>query len=131
MKNDITIPEVKNVYVAAFQTEDAEWKVCLINDTNVPLENVIVNSRGYGDLQNKSGIQTSSIKRIFKVVPAKQAIVIEQIMPNVFHLFNEYWVTYFEENQMKDRQFIFGPGTIDAKFEESLPIIGAKGILIR
>jgi hypothetical protein len=52
-------------------------------------------------------------------------------MPEVFHLFNEYWVTFFEENTLKDRKFIFGPHTIEAAFQEDLPVVKDKGIIVR
>ena len=137
MKKDFALPEVREVYIAAVRRphpEDAtatEWWVYLINNLPHPIEHLIINSRGYSDLDQKNGQQTSTLRRRLPVVPAKSAVAIEPIMPEVFHLFNEYWVSFFEENAMKDRQYIFGPHSIDARFAEALPVLLDKGVLIR
>jgi hypothetical protein len=135
MKKDILIPEVKNVFVAAVlitdDTGDQQWWIHLINDNTSPLENIMIQSRGYSNLDTKSGVKTATLRKVIKVLPAKSAAKLEPIMPEVFHLFNEYWVTFFEENALKDRKFIFGPHTIEAAFQEDLPVLKDKGILVR
>ena len=135
MKKDILIPEVKNVYVAAVlmtdDTGDQQWWIHLINDSSSPLENVMIQSRGYSNLDTKSGVKTATLRKVIKVLPAKSAAKLEPIMPEVFHLFNEYWVTFFEENTLKDRKFIIGPYTIEAAIKEDLPVLRDKGILVR
>ena len=97
MKKDIIIPEVKNVYVAAIQREDEQgnknWWVHIINDTEGPLEHLMIQSRGYSDLETKGGKQTATLRKSIKVLPAKSAAKLEPIMPEVFDLFNEYWIT--------------------------------------
>ena len=135
MKKDILIPEVKNVFVAAVlmtnDTGEQQWWIHLINDSARPLENVMIQSRGYSNLDTKSGVKTATLRKVIKVLPAKSAAKLEPIMPEVFHLFNEYWVTFFEENTLKDRKFIFGPHTIEASIKEDLPVLQDKGILVR
>jgi len=135
MKKDILIPEVKNVFVAAVlitdDTGDQQWWIHLINDNTSPLENIMIQSRGYSNLDTKSGVKTATLRKVIKVLPAKSAAKLEPIIPEVFHLFNEYWVTFFEENTLKDRKFIFGPHTIEAVFKEDLPVLKDKGILVR
>ena len=135
MKKDILIPEVKNVYVAAVlmtnDTGDQQWWIHLINDSTSPLENVMIQSRGYSDLDTNSGQKTATLRKVIQVLPAKSAAKLEPIMPEVFHLFNEYWVTFFEEDTLKDRKFIFGPYTIEAAIKEDLPVLKDKGILVR
>lgn len=135
MKKDILIPEVKNVYLAAVlmtnDTGDQQWWIHLINDSTSPLENVMIQSRGYSDLDTKSGVKTATLRKVINLLPAKSAAKLEPIMPEVFHLFNEYWVTFFEDNTLKDRKFIFGPYTIEAAIKEDLPVLKDKGILVR
>jgi len=105
MRKDIEIPEVQHVYVAAVketnEDNESQWWVYLINDTNGPLENLIINSRGYADLDTKGGKKTVALRKQIKVLPAKSAAKLEPIMPEVFDLFNEYWVLFFEDGQMK------------------------------
>jgi len=135
MRKDIAIPEVKNVFVAAVQElneqNEVQWWIYLINDTNGPLENLIINSRGYADLDTKGGRQTSALRKNIKVIPAKSAARLEPIMENTFDLFNEYWVMFFENGTMKDRKFIFGPYVIDEGVSETLPVLNKKGVLVK
>lgn len=135
MKKDIQIPQVHNVFVAAVPEDNdeqpLEWWIVLINNTDGPLENVLVNSRGYSSLEHKSGRTTSQLRKSIQVLPAKSAVRLEPIMPEVFDLFNEYWVTFFENEQLKDRKFIFGPHTIEMSMCEDIPIVAKKGILIK
>lgn len=135
MRKDIEIPEVKNVYVAALEVTDEHgdttWWMHLINDTDGPLENILVQSKGYSDLETKGGKSTATLRKMVKVLPAKSAAKLEPMMPEIFDLFNEYWVSFFEGGQMKDRKYIFGPGTIDVAFSEPLPVLQKQGILVR
>jgi hypothetical protein len=116
MRKDIEIPEVKNVTVAIvrektlFDTYD--WKVYLINNNSVPLENALVSSVGYGE---KDGIQqkTSTLRHFLETVPAKSTALVEPIDEKVFHLNNEYWVSYYIGSQIYDKKFVFVPETIN------------------
>jgi hypothetical protein len=118
MKKDINIPEVKNVTIAIVH-EDGEWRVYLINNSDADLENTIVSSTGYGE---KDGVQqkTSTLRHFLETVPAKSWAVVEQINDDVFHLSNEYWVSYYIANQMYDKKFVFVPESIK---EENLTYI--------
>jgi len=123
MKKDINIPEVKNVTIAVVREktilETYEWKVYLINNNSVPLENTLVSSTGYGE---KDGEQqkTSTLRHFLETVPAKGSALIEPINENVFHLNNEYWVSYYINKQIFDKRFVFVP---DALLEENLTYI--------
>lgn len=123
MKKDIDIPEVKNVTIAVVREktilETYEWKVYLINNNDVPLENTLVSSTGYGE---KDGVQqkTSTLRHFLETVPAKSSALIEPINENVFHLNNEYWVSYYIGKQIFDKKFVFVP---DAIQEENLTYI--------
>jgi hypothetical protein len=123
MKKDISIPEVKNVTIAVTREKNIlnqdEWKVYLINNNSFPIENTLVASKGYGE---KSGEQqkTSTLRHFLETVPAKGSALIEPIDPNVFHLNNEYWVSYYVGMQIYDRRFLFVPDSI---CEENLTFI--------
>ena len=56
---------------------------------------------------------------------------LKNLRPEVFELFNEYWVMFFEDDIMKDRKYIFGPHTLDMRFSEDLPVLNTQGILVR
>jgi hypothetical protein len=115
MKKDIEIPEVKNVQLAVARKknigESDEWQVHIINNNNHPIENTIVASKGYGE---KDGEQqtTSTLRHFLETVEANATMLIEPIDPAVFHLNNEYWVSYYVGNKIHDKRFVFVPDTI-------------------
>lgn len=123
MIKDIKVPEVKNVTLAVARKksigEDDKWQVYLINNNNFPIENTLVASKGYGEKDGEK--QTTSILRHYlETVPAISAVLVEPIDPAVFHLNNEYWVSYYIGNQIFDKRFVFVP---DAIREENLIFI--------
>jgi hypothetical protein len=56
-------------------------------------------------------------------------VKIEPISPEVFHINNEYWVSYYIGNQIFDKKFIFVPESI--REENLIPIaqLGLEGVL--
>ena len=132
MIKDINIPEVKNVTLAIARTsaigESPEWKVFLINNNDFALENTLVASKGYGE-RNGEQQKTSTLRHYLETVPARSSAVVEPIDPAVFHLTNEYWVSYYIEREIFDKRFVFVP---DAITEENLTFIkelNMEGIL--
>lgn len=115
MIKDILIPEVKNVTLAVARTnsaeQESEWKVYLINNNEVALENTLVASKGYGEKDGEKQ-NTSILRHFLETVPARSFALIEPIDPAVFHLNNEYWVSYYIGTQIYDKRFVFVPDTI-------------------
>ncbi len=132
MKKDIEIPEVKNVTLAVVREKNIlqqnEWKVYLINNNNFPIETTLVVSKGYGE---KEGVQqkTSTLRHFLETVPANESVVIEPIESNVFHLNNEYWVSYYVDRQIHDKRFVFVPDTICEENLTFIKEIEKEGIL--
>jgi hypothetical protein len=122
MKKDIVIPEVKNVTLAIARNKsgaERDWRVYLINNNDFPIENTLVASKGYGE---KDGVkqETSILRHFLETVPARSAALIEPIDPAVFHLNNEYWVSYYVGRDIYDKKFVFVP---DAIREENISFI--------
>lgn len=113
MINDIEFPEVKNVTIAVIKDEEDEapWKVYLINRNQFPIENTLVSSKGYGTKEGEKQ-KTSVLRHFLETVPANQSALIEPIDPGVFHLNNEYWVSYYVGSAIYDKRFLFVPDTI-------------------
>lgn len=133
MKKDIEFPNVEGVKIAIArkinELNEVEWDVYLINRLSIPLETVFVNSRGYGFEPDGKETKTSQLRHFYKEVPAREIIKVEIITPDVFHLNNEYWVSYYIGNQIFDKKFIFVPESIR---EENLMLINQlnlEGIL--
>lgn len=127
MKKDIEIPQVKNVTIAIVRDAD-EWKVYLINNNDVPIENTLVSSTGYGE---KDGEQqkTSTLRHFLETVPAKSWAVVEQINEDVFHLSNEYWVSYYIGKQIFDKKFVFVPDSIKEENVIYIKELEMEGVL--
>jgi hypothetical protein len=123
MKKDIKIPEVNNVTLAVVReknlTENYEWKVYLINRNNFAIDNVIVASTGYGE-RNGEPQRTSTLRHYLETVAAQSTVLVEPIQENLFHLNNEYWISYYVGLQIYDKRFVFVPDTIR---EENLSFI--------
>lgn len=115
MKKDIEIPNVVNVTIAVAKKkaigEADEWLVYLINNNDFPIENTLVASNGYGE-KNGEPQKTSILRHYLQTVPAHSAALIEPIDKNVFHLNNEYWVSYYIGNKIYDKRFVFVPDSI-------------------
>ena len=115
MRKDIEMPEVKNVTIAIarektlFNTYD--WKVYLINNNSFPIENTLVSSVGYGEREGKKQ-KTSTLRHFLETVPARSTMLVEPIDEKLFHLTNEYWVSYYIGTQIYDKKFVFVPETL-------------------
>ena len=123
MIKDIAIPKVKNVTLAITRRraagEGEEWKVFLLNNNNLPIRDTLVASKGYGERSGEKQ-STSVLRHYLETVPAKSVALVEPIDPSVFHLNNEYWVSYYIGGQIFDKRFVFVPDTI---CEENLTYI--------
>lgn len=123
MIKDIDIPEVKNVTLAVARKKNIgeadEWKVYLINNNDFPIENTLVSSSGYGEREGMKQ-RTSTLRHFLETVKPHSSMLIEPIDPGVFHLSNEYWVSYYVGKQIFDKRFVFVPDTI---CEENLTFI--------
>jgi hypothetical protein len=114
MKKDIPTLQVQNVTLAVVREGLPglpEWRVYLINNNDFPIDNTLVASQGYGEKEGKQE-RTSTLRHFLETVPAKGHAVVEPIDPALFHLNNEYWVSYYIGNQIYDKRFVFVPETI-------------------
>ena len=114
MIKDINIPPVQNVTLAVAKEGlkgSEEWKVYLINNNDFELDNTLVASRGYGESEGERQ-RTSTLRHFLQTVPAHGVALIEPILPNVFHLNNEYWVSYYIGITIYDKRFVFVPDSI-------------------
>ena len=132
MKKDIEIPQVKNVTLAVAREqatgENGEWKVYLINNNEYPIENTLVASKGYGNMNGEKQ-ETSTLRHFLQTVAPNSATLIEPIDPSVFHLNNEYWVSYYIDRQIFDKRFIFVPDSIREENLTFIKEIEMEGIL--
>lgn len=132
MKKDINFLPVVGVQIVIARKENLlggyDWQVFLINQNDVAIKTVFVTSKGYGQ-KNDEEQKTSTLRHFFVEVQPGAHEVIETIMPDVFHLTNEYWVSYFIGDQIFDKKFIFVPDSIVDENLVPVPALGLEGIL--
>jgi hypothetical protein len=128
MKKDIDFLPVKDVLITVARRDGVNWEVFLLNRSGVRIETVLVTSKGYGE-QNGEKQKTSLLRHAIPQVEAGEYALIEPIDPAIFHLTNEYWVSYFIGNQIFDKKFIFVPDSIIEKNLTFISELSAEGVL--
>ena len=132
MKGDIEIPKVERVTVAIVrksnELDQYEWFVYLLNENNHPLQNILVTSKGYGESEGEKQ-KTSTLRHFFEEMEPMGHLLIEPIQEELFHLANEYWVSYYHEGQIFDKKFIFLPDSVQEKHLNYIPMLDMEGIL--
>lgn len=132
MKKDINFLPVEGVQIVIArktnELNEHDWKVFVINQNDVAITNVFVTSKGYGQ-KNDEDQKTSTLRHFFTEIKTGGHEVVETIMPDVFHLNNEYWVSYFIGGQIFDKKFIFVPDSIVEENLVPIPALGLEGIL--
>jgi hypothetical protein len=115
MIKDIEFPNVEGIKVAvAKQVNELNqtiWNTYLINKLALKITGVMVTARGYGERDGQS-LKTATTRHFIGDLPARSHCLIEPIDAGIFHLNNEYWVSYFIDNQIYDKKFIFVPESI-------------------
>lgn len=133
MLKDIIEPDFDGVGVAAVyeQNEEGEkvWNVYLINFNNAQITGVMVSSKGYGII-NKEEVKTSVLRHLINEVDALDYAKIEPIHDDLFIMNNEYWVSFYLDEKIYDRKFIFVENSIEKSRLAHINIIDKKGILI-
>lgn len=129
MKKDIEIPEVKDVFMAIvkeyntdFRVDD--WNVYLINNKKIDLEVVLIVSRGYDDKD-----QTSIMRKKIEKLPAGSYAKVEFVQPELFKLNNEFKVTFFVDNQLFEKTFLFKKNSIKDSALRMIKEFDKKGII--
>lgn len=129
MRKDIEIPKVENVYIIAVKEWDEEfsgqqWNIYVVNDRKDEISMVLVLSRG-----NSEDIKTSTLRHDMGDLASKTFKKIELITSEVLGFTNEYLVTFFAENKLFERKFVFEPNSISEEKMIEIPLIKNDGIV--
>lgn len=130
MIKDINFPEVKNVTLAVARENErvGHWKVYLLNNNDVAIENTLVASKGYGEKDGEEQ-RTSVLRHFLETVPPHSVVLVEPIDPAVFHLNNEYWVSYYIGGEIFDKRFVFVPDAIRDENITFIRELNMEGVL--
>ena len=129
MKKDIHIPEVKDVYIAVVHEYNDtykvnDWNAYIINDKSVDLEMVIIVTKGYSDDK-----KTATFRKKIEVLPAKGYAKIEMLLEDVLSINNLFNVSFFEDNTLFEKSFVFRKNTINENVLQQIPLMKLKGVL--
>jgi hypothetical protein len=134
MKKDIILPVVEDVGVAVVKEKNQEggdeWNVYLINFKKEAIEGVLVTSTGYGELEGEAR-KTSTLRHFLDTINGLSYARIEPIQEEVFGLSNEFWVSFYLNKLMYDKQYIFLAESISETNCIQIPVINKRGVLIK
>ena len=131
MKKDIQIPPVKDVFMAISQQYNEAFKsndhyVYLINKKEGALEMVLIVSKGV-DKQKETSVMRHKIDRL----PAQSFAKVELMPEDLLALNNYFKVTFFEENQMFEKEFILEKNSLKEGTLRHIDILNQRGILLK
>ena len=133
MKRDIPIRKVKNVAIAILPEGgqlDAEiWEVYIINLKLEPIEQIIVNSKGFGT-KNGSSVKTSTLRQHFERIEPQTCLKLELLQPELFSLSHEFWVSFLYDGFLFDKKYTFVKGSLEQAYFTQIPIIERPGVMI-
>jgi len=131
MKKDIEIPIVKEVYVAVVHEWNEEflskdWNAYIINDRESAIDMVLIVSKGYD-----GEVKTSKMRHGIGKVAAKSFAKIELMQEDVLRLNNEFYVTFFADDKLYEKKYIFRKNTINENAMQKLPVMEVEGVLVK
>ncbi|TXI84179.1 MAG: hypothetical protein E6Q37_08925 [Crocinitomicaceae bacterium] len=137
MREELLGPKVENVAVAIVQQEGEDkqpiYNAYLINLRDDIMEGIIITSTGYGEnVVTGEKQKTATLRHCIELMLPNEAARIEPIMEEVFGLTNEYWVSFWVNDTMYDKKFIFLPETIsDKNLKPIVAMNGLRGVIIQ
>lgn len=131
MRKDIEIPKVESVHIVAVKEWDKDfteqlWNVYLVNNREDEIDTVLVLSRGKSEDK-----KTSTLRHGLGNLKPKSSAKVEFIPTEVLGFTNEYLVTFFAENKLFERKFIFEPNSISEENIVEIPVLESEGILAK
>ena len=131
MRKDIEIPKAENVHIVAVKEWDKDfteqqWYIYLVNNREDEIETVLVMSRGKSEDR-----KTSTLRHGLGNMESKTSAKVEFIPTEVLGFTNEYLVTFFAENKLFERKFIFDPNSISDENVTAVPVLESEGILAK
>lgn len=135
MREELKGPKVENVSIALVEipldNNEKEYMVYLLNLRDDIMEGIIVASTGYGEHPTKGEqVKTSTLRKGIELMLPNEAARIEPIMPELFDLTNEYWVSFWVNDVMYDKRFVFIPGSINEKEFKMIEQLGYRGVIL-
>lgn len=134
MKKDLPENLVEDIAIAVAllnETPEVEnWTVYIVNLKDAKLKNVMVSSKGYGEKDGKL-VKTSVLRHFIGDLESNSFATVEAIDTQVFGLTNEYWLSYYINDVIYDKKFIFLPESIVDSNLIRIPLVNKPGVMIK
>lgn len=132
MKKDIPQHKVQDLAIAIVPGEEDEnlWNTYILNLKDEPITSVLINSRGYGELEGED-IKTTVLRHYFEEIGPLEVKIIEPIQTKLFNIANEYWVSFQYGGYMYDKKYVFVKGSISEINFTPIPFLNKRGVMIR
>ena len=133
MKKDIPPLIAEGIAIAVVKENNElgefEWNVYLLNRKKIAIENILISSRGYGEKENQK-VETSQLRHFIEILPPESFQKIEPIIEEVFGISNQYWISFYQDEKLYDKKYIFLAESInDANFT-TIPLVNKPGVMI-
>ncbi len=133
MLKDIKQESYEGVAVAVVHELNDEmemvWNVYAINYTQHLMYGVLVSSKGYGIIDGEEK-KTSALRHFLDEIPALSYVKIEPIQAELFLISNEYWMSYYIQDKIYERKYVFEPNSIAEENLETVSLLNKPGILL-
>lgn len=131
MKKDIDIPEVHNLFLAISQEYNEAFKsndhyAYLINKKDVDLDMVLIVSKGIDEKK-----ETSVMRHKIEKLPAQSYAKVELMLEDILSLNNHFKVTFFENNQIFEKEFILKKNSIKEGSLRHIAILNKRGLILK
>lgn len=136
MIKDILIQKVEDLAIALAprlpEEEDSEhfWDAYLINLKDEAIHSVLVNSTGYGEIDDEKR-RTSTLRYFWETIGPLEIVKIEPVQKTVFDLASEFWVSFSFNDYLYDKKYVFVPGSLNEINFTDIPFLDRKGVMIR
>lgn len=87
---------------------------------------VLIVTKGYDKEES-----TSTMRHFIKMLPAKSFAKIEFLQDEVLRLNNQFSITYFADDKMYEKTFLFPKDSIKEAALKDLPVIKKRGVLVK
>ena len=136
MKKDIPQYKVADLAIAIVPRvengipDNDLWDVFVLNMKEASIENVLVNSKGYGEMEGEP-MRTTTLRHFFNEIGPKSAMLLEPIQTKLFDLANEFWISFSYDGYMYDKKYVFVRGSISEENFTSIPLLETRGVMIK
>lgn len=129
MREDIEIPKAQNVHIVAVKEWDEDfteqqWNIYVVNNRDDEISAVLVLSRGESDDR-----KTSTLRHSLGDIAPHSTAKVEFIAREVLGFTNEYLLTFFAENKLFERTYVFNPNVISEENISPIPVMEIEGVM--